>query len=161
MRILIEEYQMMSLSDSDANPLWAQSSHNNSLESHWRKTGLTLEEHWGIILAKKMNFVKKSSTFTFRGKSPVFIEVSEGEGCWKNLHPTFTLDSTWLQIVLTILSRIKGDGGEGWVKVSRATFTFRNPYKHWEFIAIGEGWRIIHKSVSIQHTECSIFPICE
>ena len=130
---------------------------NHCIIIHWTYTGGTLWLHFN----KKHHFVKKPSSFTFKGKSPVFIGVTEGEGCWKNLHPTFTIDSTYLPIVLTILSRIKRDGDEGWVKVSRATFTLRNPYKHWEFKAIGEGWRIIHKYVSIQHTECSIFPICE
>ena len=110
-----------------------------TLDLHWRNTELTLEEHRGFTLAKKHHFVKKTSSFTFKGKSPVFIGGSEGEGCLKYLHPTFTIDSTYLPIVLTILSRIKRDGGEGWVKVSRATFTLRNPYKHWEFKAIGEG----------------------
>ena len=37
-----------------------------------------------------MNFIKKSSTFTFGGKSLVFIGVSEGEGWVKVLRATFT-----------------------------------------------------------------------
>ena len=43
--------------------------------------------------------LKKSSTFTFEGKSPVFIGVLEGEGCWKYLHPTFTLSSSCIHFM--------------------------------------------------------------
>ena len=50
--------------------------------------------------------------------------------------------------------------GEGWVKVLRATFTSRNPYKHRGFRVIGEGWRKKHLIHYFGTTECSIFPIC-
>ncbi len=50
---------------------------NHCIIIHWTYTGGTQRLHFN----KKHHFVKKTSSFTFKGKSPVFIGVSEGEGC--------------------------------------------------------------------------------